>query len=118
MLLPTIPEAAVWAIYFAPLISFVVIVAALRRRPLLAGRFTILAVGVAWLLALWALDTAIGLDGEPAAFAPHHWLSLFDFDVAFGVRLDGLSAVMIAVVTSISLIVQVYSTGYMAGDGG
>ena len=29
-----------------------------------------------------------------------------------------MSAVMIAVVTTISLVVQVYSTGYMAGDGG
>ena len=118
MLLPTIPEAAVWAIYFAPLISFLVIVGALWRRPLLAGRFTIAAIGVAWLLAMWALDTSIGLGGEPANFAPHHWMSLFGLDVEFGIRLDGLSAVMIAVVTSISLLVQVYSTGYMAGDHG
>ena len=118
MVLPPIPEAGVWAIYFAPLISFLVIVAALRRSPLLAGRFTIAAVGVAWVLAMWALDTSIGLGGEPADFAPHHWLSLFTLDVEFGLRLDGLSAVMIAVVTTISLIVQIYSTGYMAGDGG
>ncbi|MGE3855943.1 MAG: NADH-quinone oxidoreductase subunit L [Dehalococcoidia bacterium] len=118
MLLPPIPEAAVWAIYFAPLVSFLVIVTVLRGRPLLAGRFTIGAIGVAWLLAMWALDTSIGLHGEPADFHPHHWMSLFEFDVEFGVRLDGLSAVMIAVVTSISLLVQIYSTGYMAGDGG
>ena len=118
MLLPAIPEAAVWAIYFAPLISFLVIVAALRARPLLAGRFTIGAIGIAWLLAMWALDTSVGLGGEPAKFPPHHWVSLFTLDVEFGIRLDGLSAVMIAVVTSISLLVQIYSTGYMAGDGG
>ena len=118
MLLPHIPEAAVWAIYAAPLISFLVIVVALRSRPLLAGRFTIGAIGVAWLLAMWALDTSIGLGGEPAAFHPHHWFTLFTLDVEFGLRLDGLSAVMIAVVTSISLLVQIYSTGYMAGDGG
>ena len=118
MLLPHIPEAGVWAIYFAPLISFLVIVIALRHRPLQAGRFTIGAIGVAWLLAMWALDTSIGLHGEPADFHPHHWMSLFNLDVEFGIRLDGLSAVMIAVVTSISLLVQIYSTGYMAGDGG
>ncbi|MSQ30682.1 MAG: NADH-quinone oxidoreductase subunit L [Dehalococcoidia bacterium] len=118
MLLPAIPEAAVWAIYFAPLVAFLVIVAALRSRPLLAGRFAIGAIGVAWLLAMWALDTSIGLGGEPADFGVHHWVSLFTLDVEFGVRLDGLSAVMIGVVTSISLLVQVYSTGYMAGDGG
>ena len=55
MLLPEIPEIAVWAIYLAPLASFVVIGAALRNRPLHAGRLTIAAVGLSWLLALWAL---------------------------------------------------------------
>ncbi len=118
MLLPEIPEAAVWAIYFAPVASFVAIAAFLRTRPLLAGRVTIAAVFVAWLLALWALDTVSGNDGESVGFAPHHWMSLFEFEVELGIRLDGLSAMMLFVVTSISLLVQIYSTGYMAGDGG
>ena len=118
MLLPHIPEAAVWAIYFAPLISFLTIVIALRDKPLRAGQFTIAAIGVSWVLAMWALDTSIGLRGELANFQPHRWMSLFNLDVEFGIRLDGLSAVMIAVVTSISLLVQIYSTGYMAGDHG
>ncbi|MBM4410934.1 MAG: NADH-quinone oxidoreductase subunit L [Chloroflexi bacterium] len=118
MLFPEIPEAAVWAIYFAPVASFVTIVAFLRTRPLLAGRVTIAAVFVAWLLALWALDTVSGHDGEAVGFAPHHWFTLFEFEVDLGIRLDGLSAMMLFVVTSISLLVQIYSTGYMAGDGG
>ena len=118
MLFPEIPEAAVWAIYFAPVASFVAIAAFLRTRPLLAGRVTIAAVFVAWLLALWALDTVSGHDGEAVDFAPHHWFTLFEFEVDLGIRLDGLSAMMLFVVTSISLLVQIYSTGYMAGDGG
>ena len=118
MLFPDIPEAAVWAIYFAPVASFVAIVAFLRSRPLLAGRVTIAAVFVAWLLAVWALDTVSGHDGESVGFASHHWMSLFEFEVNLGIRLDGLSAMMLFVVTSISLLVQIYSTGYMAGDGG
>ncbi|MDA0366701.1 MAG: NADH-quinone oxidoreductase subunit L, partial [Chloroflexi bacterium] len=118
MILPNIPEAAVWAIYFAPLVSFVAIVAWVRRTPIWSGRLTIAAIGISWLLALWALDTSIGLDGEPAQFAPHLWFSLFELDVHLGVRLDGLSAVMMFVVTSVALLVQIYSTGYMRGDGG
>ena len=118
MLFPDIPEAAVWTIYFAPVASFVAIVAFLRSRPLLAGRVTIAAVLVAWLLAVWALDTVSGHDGESVGFASHHWMSLFVFEVDLGIRLDGLCAMMLFVVTSISLLVQIYSTGYMAGDGG
>ena len=118
MLLTDIPEGAVWAIYLAPAASFVAIVVALRGRPLAAGRLTVAAVGVSWLLTLWALDTSVGADGEALGFAPHSWLSLFDLAVSFGVRLDGLTAIMLLVVTSVSLLVQIYSTGYMHGDGG
>ena len=102
-----IPEAAVWAIYFAPIISFLVIVAALRRQPELAGRISILAIFIAWLLAVWTLVVAIDHEGEALAFAPHHWMSIFDFDVEIGLRIDGLSAMMVFVVTSISLLVQI-----------
>jgi len=113
-----IPEAAVWAIYFAPIISFLVIVGFLRDKPLLAGRVTILAIFIAWLLAIWTLIVSIDNDGQALDFAPHLWMSLFNFDVEVGLRIDGLSAMMIFVVTSISLLVQIYSTGYMHGDTG
>lgn len=113
----------IWAIYFAPMVSFAVIacgimVPVLKFQARHASRLTIAAIGLSWLLALWALDTSIGLDGESAGFASHEWLRLFDFEVDFGVQLDSLSALMMFVVTSVSLLVQVYSTGYMHGDGG
>ena len=116
-----VPEAVVWAIYLAPVASFAAIVAlhrARRFRAGWAGRITIAAVGLAWLASLWSLDSAIAAGGEPLAFAPHGWVTLFDLEVAVGVRLDGLSAIMAFVVTSVSLLVQVYSVGYMHGDGG
>jgi NADH-quinone oxidoreductase subunit L len=123
MILGNIPEAAVWAIYFAPLLSFVIIAAALLFKiPRFAGRhasgLTIAAIGLSWLLALWALDTSIGHDGETAGFAPHLWMRLFELEVEFGIQLDSLSALMMCVITSVSLLVQVYSTGYMHGDTG
>ena len=121
-----IPEAVVWAIYLAPVASFVAITA-LHRLPQFraewAGWITIGAVAVAWLASLWALDSAIALDGEAIAFASHEWLTLttssgFDLDVNVGVHIDGLSAIMVFVVSSVSLLVQIYSVGYMQGDRG
>jgi NADH-quinone oxidoreductase subunit L len=38
--------------------------------------------------------------------------------VDIGINLDGLAAVMLVVVTSVSFLVQVYSQEYMRGDGG
>ncbi|MEZ4501499.1 MAG: NADH-quinone oxidoreductase subunit L [Dehalococcoidia bacterium] len=116
--MPEIPEAAVWAIYFSPVTSFVVISAFLRKQPLRAGQLTIAAVGLSWLLGLWALTSSLDVDGAALDFHPHLWAHIFDFEVSFGVTLDGLSSMMVVVVTSISLLVQIYSTGYMHGDTG
>ena len=45
------------------------------------------------------------------------WLKVGDvFHVRLGVLVDQLSAVMLAVVTFVALMVQVYSLGYMKGD--
>ena len=114
----TIPEAPLWVIYFAPLAAAGVIVAGLRSRPLMAGRLMIATVGLTWLLALWALQVSLSAHGEALEFALHDWVTVANLRVAFGVHLDGLTAVMLVVVTSVALLVQIYSTGYMHGDGG
>ena len=126
MLLGQVPEAVVWAIYFAPVASMLLITAGLIARRLSgfefrdewAGRLTIAALLVAFLAALWTLDSSIGADGEALGFQPHQWLTLFELDIEMGVRIDGLSAIMLVVVTSVSLLVQIYSVGYMHGDSG
>ncbi|MEI6511955.1 MAG: NADH-quinone oxidoreductase subunit L [bacterium] len=46
------------------------------------------------------------------------WLRIGDWTVMVGAHLDGLSAMMMVIVTSVSLMVQIYSIGYMAGDPG
>ena len=117
-MLPEINEAAVWAIYFAPIAAFLLNVVGVRRYPREAAFLSIAAIGLSFLLSLWALDSAIEADGEAIGFAAHHWVSIADLEVAFGARIDGLSAIMLVVVTGVSLLVHIYSTGYMHGDGG
>ena len=43
---------------------------------------------------------------------------LFYFDVSWGLMLDPLSAVMVMVVTGVGMLIHIYSTGYMAHEGG
>ena len=121
------PEAVAWAIYLAPVAAFLLIAAGLLARRILgigrlrdgwAGRIAIAAGAAAWLAALWTLDSAIGAGGEPLGYAAREWLTLFGLRVEVGVRIDGLAAIMAFVVTSVSLVVQVYSVGYMHGDRG
>ena len=114
---PTIGEPALWAILLAPLVGWGLIVLSFRKVPAIAGYIAIAAVGIACALSYYALLNAIDADGGIKQFT-HEWFTAGSLTVNLGVRLDGLTAIMLVVVTSVSTLVQVYSTGYMKGDPG
>ena len=115
------PEAAAWLILFLPLASFALI--ALVIRPVLgaeskyAAYITIGAVGLSFVLSLWALISTVASHGE-MPYPVHTWISAGEFDFAVGILMDPLTAIMLVVVTGVSLMVQIYSVGYMHGDDG
>ncbi|OGO50143.1 MAG: NADH-quinone oxidoreductase subunit L [Chloroflexi bacterium RBG_16_68_14] len=122
-MLPQVPEGVVWSILLLPLGSLVAIALWARPYPRWSGYLTIGAIALAFLFSLWVLDSAIDADGAPLPFQTHEWLTIAspvgqDLVVNVGLRVDGLTAIMLLVVTAVSLLVQVYSQGYMAGDGG
>ncbi len=116
-----ISELAVWLILLAPVFSFVIIGAVLRpfynRLSVLSPYITILAVGTSAILAIWAL-WSVAAHKRAIEFADYPWMKVGDFDFVVGIILDPLTAVMLVVVTIVSLLVQVYSIGYMRGDPG
>ena len=115
-----IQEAAVWAIFLLPLGSFVAIAVLVRpflnRFSGLAALTTITTIGASFVLSLMALASVIE-NGE-VIFTPHEWLTLGSLQINLGIILDPLTAIMLVVVTGVSLMVQVYSLGYMKGDPG
>ena len=113
-----VAEGLVWLIFFLPVASFVAITVGLRHQPKLAALATIAAIGVAFAVSAYALIEVIGEEGHAVGYSTHELFSAGELIVNVGARLDGLSAVMLVVVTGISLLVQVYSLGYMKGDGG
>jgi len=121
-----IPEGVVWAILFLPFGSFAVISLAallgLTRtgswEARLSGYLTMAAIAASFLLSLWALDSVLQEDGARIGFDAHEWVVVGPLRVDIGVTVDGLTAIMLIVVTSVSLLVQFYSQGYMRGDPG
>ena len=95
------------------------------RHPTVHGRavadrqdyITIAAVGLSFVLSLWALIATAGAHG-PLEYPVHSWIKAGEFDFAVGILMDPLTAVMLVVVTGVSLMVQIYSVGYMHGDAG
>ena len=115
-----VTEAAVWAIFLLPLGSFVLIALVIRpflnRWPLFAAASTIGTLIASTVLAVITLRSVIV--HHEVVFETWDWLSFGGATIQMGLLVDPLTAVMLVVVTSISLLIQIYSVGYMQGDPG
>ena len=115
-----IPEVAVWLIFLLPILSFVVISFVIRpffnNKALYAGYLTIGCIAASLALALWTL-ISVNSNGE-LLFETHEWAVIGSTTINMGVMVDSLTAVMVVVITICSLMVQIYSQGYMHGDSG
>ena len=113
-----ITEGLVWLIIALPIISFLVNGVLVRvfigSNSRYAGYITIAAIGASFVLSLLALATVMS-DG-PLDFETHHWIFIGGMNLSFGLILDQLSAIMLLVVSGISLLVQIYGQAYMDGD--
>jgi len=89
-----------------------------RRLSAYADYITISGVGVAFILACRLFKTVI-IDATPATILQLYTWGIsgaFHFDVS--VLVDPLSVMMLIVVTFVSLLVHIYSIGYMHDDPG
>jgi len=113
-------ESYVWLIPLAPLVAFIVNITLGKRW---AGNTTALlgiaSVLVSLVLSVFIFAEVVGTNEfEAWNIELYSWIVSGDFDVGIGFYVDQLTAIMLLVVTSVSLLVHVYSIGYMHGDPG
>ena len=115
-----ISQAGVWIIFFLPVAALAVNSLIVRpffnHRPILASQIIIGALTAALVLSIWTLASVVK-DG-PLTFEGYTWLSVAGMDLSMSLIVDSLTAIMLVVVTGVSLMVQIYSHGYMKGDPG
>ena len=105
------------AILLAPLGAALLVALGSRALPRAwAHGLPIAAVGLSAALSAWVL--AEQLDGAPVTVKLFDWLSIGGLHLSFGLLIDRLSALMMCVVTWVSLAVHVYTVRYMRGDPG
>ncbi len=81
-----------------------------------AHTVTILGVLIAFVLSVLVLmDVA---DGARFNATIYQWMNLGDLKMEVGFLVDGLTAMMMVVVTFVSLMVHIYTIGYMSEDPG
>jgi len=85
------------------------------RRP--AHLITILGVLVSFIISAMTLK-AVAADGATFNATIYEWMTLGSLKMEVGFMVDGLTAMMMCVVTFVSLMVHIYTIGYMEEDDG
>jgi NADH-quinone oxidoreductase subunit L len=111
----TLTVQSVWLIPALPLLATGIGALTPRRGRALAAGSAILAMAVAFVLACLALNGALL---TPATHAVHNfaWFDLGHGAVRLGWLLDPLAAFMAVMVTFVSLLIFIFSLGYMKED--
>ncbi|MBW3619423.1 MAG: NADH-quinone oxidoreductase subunit L, partial [Actinobacteria bacterium] len=104
-----------WLVPVLPLLGFALVLVLGRR---LRERSAWLATAMAAASFLLSVAILLQVMGEPATHVRplFTWLGIGDFQVAYDLHIDQLTAVMLLVVTGVGTLVHVYSYGYMYGD--
>ena len=83
----------------------------------LTHSLTILGVLIAFILSASTLKS-VAIDGASFNETLYTWMTVGDLKMEVGFMVDGLTAMMMCVVTFVSLMVHIYTIGYMDEDEG
>lgn len=104
---------------FIPLLAFILIVFFTKKLRLTSALISISAILISFILSCIILYLRIN-DNNAHNYIEYNlpWLYLGKSSLNIGILINNLTAIMLIVVTTVSLLVQIYSIGYMHGDDG
>ncbi|AQW62465.1 NADH-quinone oxidoreductase subunit L [Dehalococcoides mccartyi] len=115
-------QTGLWLIMLLPLICGALIAlgyAFFCRKPAISGYLGIAGVGGSLLLSIWGLIGLLGKEGASYYAPGFSWFAVGNsIDISFNLSFDPLAAIMCFVILFVSLMVHIYSQGYMHGDKG
>ncbi|BAZ97389.1 NADH-quinone oxidoreductase subunit L [Dehalococcoides mccartyi] len=115
-------QTGLWLIMLLPLICGALIAlgyAFFCKKPALSGYLGIAGVGGSLLLSIWGLTGLLGKEGASHYASGFSWFSIGNsVDISLNLNFDPLAAIMCFVILFVSLMVHIYSQGYMHGDKG
>ncbi|HEY7599501.1 MAG TPA: NADH-quinone oxidoreductase subunit L, partial [Candidatus Limnocylindrales bacterium] len=114
-------ELLVLAMLFLPLAGFGLSALVGRRLYTRAWLIAVPVIIATWLIGMYLVYQALfaGAFGEEGLrFTLYEWIAAGDFTVSFNFLVDNLTAVLLIVVTTVGMLVHVYSVGYMAHEPG
>ena len=107
-------NALPWLILFLPLLAAGIITLFTLKDRKASAALSISAI----LIGFVATILFIAVNGWTSGEVSLNWLSIGNFTVDFGLKLDPLSLMMMLIVTGVGGAIHVYSAGYMHDDPG
>jgi len=106
-----------WILAAVPAITFLVLAATGRYLPRQGDFIGILAAGAIFVLFFVVLADFLDL-GEAAWPIVNNiaWTEIGEFELRMGILVDPITIVMLAVITTVAFMVNVFSVGYMKGE--
>jgi NADH-quinone oxidoreductase subunit L len=116
-----IPYQLVWLIMLLPLFSFIlnglIVRLFIKPKSPVYGYITILSIVVSAAFAIWSLMSVMSAENHEILVPDVSWVVIENgVTIHLGLIMDQLAAVMAVVVSVVSLMVQIYSLGYMHDD--
>ncbi len=115
MIVPGIQEA--WLLPVIPLGAFVIIALLHNFLPRKGDVIGILAILASWILFFFVLrDALIDYPAKIPGVNGYEWIRAGNFGIDVGFYVDQVTLVMLFVVTTVALMVNIYSMAYMHGE--
>ncbi len=101
-----------WLVPFFPLLGGAIAAAGARQLRQRAHRPVVAGIALSFLVALVLLFSA----GPEVRTVTYNWLEVGQLSVPIEFRVDGLTTMMLAMVTFVATLIAIFASGYMAGD--
>src|SRR5690606_24031018 len=106
-----------WLVPTIPLIGFLILILTQGKLPELpAGIVGAASIGLSCPVALLVGIEFLASDASAYSQTPWTWMAVGDFEAGFTLYLDGISLVMMFIITGIGFLIHVYAPGYMHDD--
>src|ERR1700736_5891109 len=100
-----------WIILFTPFVAAIITAFVTQKFKKLSSYISVAAVAISF---VFSLAVFLGPDGSES----FNWIDLGMFQVKIGYLINGLTKLMLLVVTGVGLLIHIYSVGYMGEDRG
>jgi NADH-quinone oxidoreductase subunit L len=104
-----------WIVPLAPLVAFLLLLAVGRQVNRFSAHIGFAATLVSFIFALLVFVERLG-EGSAYVWQDWDWLTIGGTAIGLGFEVNNLNALMLVIVSGVSMLVNLYSAGYMKGD--